>query len=168
MFCAFAILQSAAAASESSQQRLYEVGGQSLGKEMWKPGYGLSVGTLGCAAAVCNVLKKAGITKVSSPVVTVMRRQLLSKGCREFIVRNGEGKALNDQMLLKYSRPGDILIATIEPPNRLNGGGNAHCGIMAQGLQIYTNDWNNGIWSEVNVHQMFDAYPYVRLVRLPQ
>ncbi len=169
LFCALVLGQSAAASPQTSQRRLYEVAGQSLGKELWKPGYGLSVGTLGCAAAVCNVLKKAGVTKVSSPVVTVMRRQLLSKGCREFIVRDGDGKkAINDQMLLKHSRPGDILIATMEPPSRLNGGGNAHCGIMAKGLQIYTNDWNNGIWSEVNVHQMFDTYPYVRLLRLPQ
>jgi len=141
----------------------------SLGKQLWKPGYGLSVGTLGCAAAVCNVLKKVGLNKVSSPVVTVMRKQLLDKavGCKESIVRNGTGKEIDEAILLKYARPGDILIATMEPPQRLNGGGNAHCGIMASGCQVYTNNWTNGIWTEVNVHQMFDYYPYIRLLRLP-
>jgi len=160
----------AVSAAPDSSQHLYDAARRSLGHELWKPGYGLSVGTLGCAAAVCNVLKKAGVSKISTPVVTVMRRQLLQKGCAEFVVRNGprDGKEIDDRVLLKLCRPGDILVATLEPPGRLNGGGNAHCGIMAQGVQIYTNNWTNGIWTEVNVHQMFDYYPHVRLLRLPQ
>lgn len=147
--------------------RIATVAKASLGKEMWK-GYGLPNGTLGCAAALCNVLKKAGIERVSSPIVTAMRRQLLTTkvGCTERIIRNGEGQEIDDAILLKECRPGDILLAFSEPPNKLNGGANAHCGIMGQGTHIYTNNWNDGIWTDVEIHQMFDYYPYIRLLRL--
>ena len=37
---------------------------------------------------------------------------------------------------------------------------------MGRGTQVYTNNWMDGIWTEVEIHQMFDAYPYVRLIRL--
>jgi hypothetical protein len=155
-------------AAEPAAKRLATAARESVGKELWKPGYGLSVGTYGCSAAICNILKKIGIKNVSSALVTVMRRQLLNNAhCSELTVRDGKGTQIDDAVLLKLGRPGDILVATMEPPGRLNGGGNAHCGIMGNGTQIYTNDWNNGIWSSVNVHQMFDAYPYVKLLRLP-
>jgi hypothetical protein len=134
---------------------------------MWK-GYGLANGTLGCAAALCNVLKKAGINNVSSALVTAMRRQLLSipAGCQERIVRNGEGQEIDDTVLLKYCQPGDILLAFKEPPSKTNGGASAHCGIMGQSTHVYTNNWTDGIWTEVEIHQMFDYYPYIRLLRL--
>lgn len=140
---------------------------QCLGREMWKPGYGLTKGTLGCAAAVCNVLKASGNSSVHSAVVTVMRRQLLAppNSCREFVVRNGEGRAIDDGVLLRCCQPGDILLGFKAPPSALNGGANAHCGIMGQGTQVFTNNWMDGIWTEVEIHQMFDYYPYIRLLR---
>lgn len=162
------VASSQAFALETAANRLAVSAKKALGQELWNPGYGLGKGTFGCSAAICNLLKRNGIKNVSSALVTVMRRQLLTNAhCTELVVRDGKGKQIDDTILLKLAKPGDILVATMEPPGKLNGGGNAHCGIMGDGTQIYTNDWNNGIWSEVNVHQMFDYYPYVRLLRLP-
>ncbi|CAN5321581.1 hypothetical protein BH11CYA1_BH11CYA1_15230 [soil metagenome] len=150
-----------------ANQRLFVKAKECLGREMWKPGYGLDKGTLGCAAALCNVLKEAGNGSVHSALVTVVRRQLLASPnrCTELIVRNGEGREIEDSKLLKLCQPGDILLAFLESPSKLNGGPNAHCGIMGQGTQVLTNNWNDGIWTQVEIHQMFDSYPYVRLLR---
>lgn len=139
-----------------------------LGNEMWKPGYGLSNGKLGCSAAVCNVLKKAGVKKISTAAVVPMCLQLLKNypASREFIVRSGEGNEINDARLSKLAKPGDILLGFMAPPPDANSGGNAHCGIMGTGNQVYTNNWLNGIWTEVDIHQMFDFYPYIRLIRI--
>ena len=154
----------------SSGQQLFLKAKQCVGREMWRPGYGLANGTLGCAAAVSNVFKANGNQSVHSAVVTVMRRQLLAPPnlCQEFVIRNGEGKSINDAVLLKNSQPGDILLAFMEAPSKINGGPNAHCGVMGVGTQVFTNNWLDGIWTEVEIHQMFDYYPYVRLLRLPQ
>ncbi len=168
-FCAILIAAFAPCTAHGmpSAQKLAQVARQSLGAEMWH-GYGLTKGTLGCSAAICNVLKKAGDSSLHTPVVTVLRRQLITaKGCKELVVRNGEGKEIEDKVLLKLCKPGDILVAFKESPSKLNGGPNAHCGIMGQGTQIYTNNWMDGIWTEVEIHQKFDYYPYVRLLRLP-
>jgi hypothetical protein len=139
----------------------------SLGREVWK-GYGLPNGKLGCAAALCNVLKKAGVPNIRTPVVTTMRRQLLasSLGCSERVIRNGGGTQIDDSVLLKDCKPGDIVLAFNQPPDKVNGGPNAHCGIMGQNTQVYTNNWMDGIWTEVEIHQMFDYFPYIRLLRL--
>lgn len=164
-----AVAENIASASKSSalSKTIYQAAKTSVGKEMWK-GYGLSEGTLGCAAALCNVLKKAGVNSVSSPLVTAVRGQLLrnAAGCSERIIRNGEGSELSDAILLKDCQPGDIVLAFKEPPSKLNGGTSAHCGVMGSGTQVYTNNWMDGIWTEVEIHQMFDYYPYVRLLRL--
>ena len=160
--------QSAPGLERSSfSQALFLKARQSVGGEMWKPGYGLSKGTLGCAAALCNVLKASGNRSVNSAMVTVARRQLLAapNHCREVVIRNGEGKVISDAILVKNCQPGDILLAFMEPPTKLNGGPNAHCGIMGEGTKVFTNNWLNGIWTEVDVHQMFDYYPYVRLLQ---
>lgn len=157
-------------------ERLFLKSKQCLGKEMWKPGYGLNKGTLGCAAALCNVLKQTGVNTVHSAMVTVVRRQLLAAPncCHEIVIRNGGGKstdfnkAIDDALLMKNIQPGYILMAFMESPNKLNGGPNAHCGIMGKGTQVFTNNWNDGIWTEVEIHQMFDYYPYIRLLRFPQ
>ncbi|MEZ4543305.1 MAG: hypothetical protein R3C24_05325 [Cyanobacteriota/Melainabacteria group bacterium] len=50
-----------------------------VGKEMWKKGYGLKSGGLGCAASVSNVLNKAGIAYVRTPVTLYMRLPNLCK-----------------------------------------------------------------------------------------
>jgi hypothetical protein len=60
-----------------------------VGKKMWT-GYGLSTGYLGCAAAISNVLKKAGCTAGHSAAVTQLRNQLIASRCtREIVVRSG-------------------------------------------------------------------------------
>ncbi len=135
---------------------------------MWKPGYGLANGKLGCAAAVCNVLKKSGIETVSSAGVVAMRGQLLTRcaGSKEFVIRNGDGTQIDDTKLTAVARPGDIVLAFMEPPSKPNGGPRAHCGIMGDGTNVYTNNWMDGIWTEVEIHQMFDYYPYIRLIRV--
>jgi hypothetical protein len=55
----------------------------------------------------------------------------------------------------------------MEAPTKVYGGPNAHCGIMGEGTQVFTNNWLDGIWTEVEIHEMFDYYPYVRLLRFP-
>lgn len=147
--------------------RIIQAARSSLGKEMWH-GYGLKNGYLGCAAAVSNVLKKAGVSYVSTAGVVIMRSQLLhgSMRCREIILKDGGTEPINDKVVLIRSQPGDILVAFVDPPSKPNTGGNAHCGIMSDGLNTCTNDWDDGIWKSVNVHLMFDQYRYVRLLRL--
>ena len=151
----------------SSSQKIHKVAQKCVDKEMWH-GYGLPSGYFGCAAAVCNVLKLAGIDGVSTALVTGMRKQLLQhkSGAMEMTIRNGQGREIDNATMLKYSHPGDILLAFKQPPTKTNGGANAHCGIMGSGTTVYSNYWNNGLWTKCDVHQMFDAYPYVRLVRL--
>src|ERR1039457_3992535 len=63
------------------------------GKQMWK-GYGLPNGTLGCAAALSNVLKAAGVSCAHSAAVVQVRRQLLldKTKAKELMVRNGPGE----------------------------------------------------------------------------
>jgi hypothetical protein len=138
-----------------------------LGKKMWE-GYGLSTGYLGCAAAVSNVLKTTGFTTAHSAAVTLMRQQLLGcKNIREIIICDGAKDKLTDSKLIALARPGDILVAFAKPPApNYNGGGNAHCGILSTPTEICTNDWNDGVWKKLNIHLMFDYYPYVRLIRL--
>lgn len=147
--------------------RIFECARSSLNEEMWH-GYGLSNGKLGCAAALSNVLKKAGVRGADSALVTRLRAQLLRNqlGACERIIRDGKGAEIDDAILLRDCHPGDILLAFKDPPAKLNGGTNAHCGIMGKGTQVYTNNWMNGIWTEVEIHQMFDYFPYIRLIHL--
>lgn len=138
-----------------------------LGKQMWK-GYGLASGYLGCAAAVSNVLKKSGYSSAHSAAVVVMRNQMLSsKHAREIVIRNGPKEELLDSKLEKLAQPGDVVVAFMKPPEKnFNGGGNAHCGILSTATEICTNDWNDGIWKKLNIHLMFDYYPYLRIIRI--
>jgi hypothetical protein len=138
-----------------------------LGKKMWT-GYGLSTGYLGCAAAVSNVTKKAGFAAGHSAAVSQLRNQLLaSKCCREFVIRSGPKEDLSDSKLNAVAQPGDIVLAFAKPPeSNWNGGGSAHCGILSAPTEICTNDWNDGIWKKLNIHLMFDAYPYLRIIRI--
>jgi len=154
-------------AAQNSSKQIVGAAHSGLGSEMWH-GYGLKTGYLGCSAAVCNVLKKAGVKGVSSAAVTIMRSQLLHgpTQCQEFVIKNGEAGRINDAKLLAACRPGDVLVAFAEGPTKPNLGGNAHCGIMGGGTRIYTNDWNDGIWKLVDIHLMFDQYKHVRLLRV--
>jgi hypothetical protein len=135
-----------------------------LGKKMWS-GYGLRVGTLGCAAALSNVLKQGGVAQGRSATVVVLRRQLLAvPSAREIIVKR-IAEPLNIQRLKECSKPGDVLLAFMEPPTKLNGGPNAHCGIMGDKATVYTNDWNDGIWKNDQYEKYFYYYKDVRLIR---
>jgi hypothetical protein len=164
-FALFLCVAAVHATERNAAAHVYETAKACVGKEMWKPGYGLSKGTLGCAAAVCNVLKKSGTVEAHSAGVTVMRNQLLKAGCKEYTIRGGPGQQLDDAILLRTAKPGDVLVAFKYPPGRANGGPDAHCGIIGQGTTIYSNNWNDGIWTELNIHLMFDYYPYVRVLR---
>lgn len=138
----------------------------SVGKEMWK-GFGLPSGTLGCAAALSNVLAKAGMQGIRSPLVVSVRRQMLQKnGAREIWLKENSADPVSNEKLRQLVKPGDVLFAFAEAPTKLNGGPNAHCGIMSTATDVYTNDWNDGIWKEVNIHKMFDFYKYVSVVRI--
>jgi hypothetical protein len=97
-----------------------------------------------------------------------MRKQLLESplGCSERVIRNGEGLEIKNTVLLKDCQPGDILLAFKQPPSKPNGGTSAHCGIMGQATRVYTNNWMDGTWTDVEIHQMFDYFPYIRLLRL--
>lgn len=163
----FLLVLPAAAEAENLNQKIADAARKSTGKKMWY-GYGLRTGFLGCSAAVCNVLESAGIKRAHSAAVSIMRNQLLRSppSCEEFILKDGTDSDINDEVLLKFSKPGDILVAFVESPSKPNLGGNAHCGIMGDTTTVYTNDWNDGIWKEVNIHRMFDYYSHVRLLRL--
>ncbi len=153
--------------SKETGAKLALVAESCLGKKMWT-GYGLSSGYLGCAAAVSNVLKISGFKYAHSAAVTQLRNQLLGSRCtREIIVRKGPKDELLDSKLVSVARPGDIVLAFMKPPESdWNGGGNAHCGILSNSSEICTNDWNDGIWKKLNIHLMFDYYPYLRIVRV--
>jgi len=53
----------------------------------------------------------------------------------------------------------------MEPPTKLNGGPNAHCGIMGANATVYTNDWNDGIWKNDRYEQYFYYFKDIRLIR---
>lgn len=167
----FVVQQTSIAENPCPEKRLnesiYKAAASCQGKKMWT-GYGLSEGTLGCAAALSNVLKIAGITDAHSAAVVPLRSQLLhgSHEVLELKLKNGELKPIDNELILNLAHPGDILLAFSEPPNKPNLGGHAHCGIMSFGLFVFTNDWNDGIWKRVDIHSMFDGYSYIRLIRI--
>lgn len=138
-----------------------------VGKEMWKNGYGLPSGGLGCAASVSNVLNKAGIAYVRTPVTLYMRRQILGGKLKvkEFVIKNGEKGAIDDTRLKEIARRGDVLVAFMNPLPGGNIGPKAHCGIIGAPGYVYTNDWNDGIWKHGNIHDYFDSYRYIRVLR---
>lgn len=152
-------------AGAQTPDNVYTAAKKSLGKQMWK-GYGLPNGKLGCAASLSNVLKLGGVNGVHSASVAVMRNQLLSRKHKEIILRNGGAPSIDNAKLKQLARPGDVVVAFMRPPDRDNSGPNAHCGIMADEQEIMTNDWNDGIWKQLNIHLMFDYYPYIRLIRI--
>jgi hypothetical protein len=160
-------LLSAPSAPTDLSQTIYTAAKKDVGKQMWK-GYGLSSGALGCAAALSNVLQQGGVADAHSAAVIAVRKQLLhgKTKAKELVLRNGEGDSIDETKMKTIAHPGDVVLAFMKPPPNPNGGPNAHCGILGENGEIYTNDWNDGIWKEVNIHLMFDSYPYIRLIRL--
>lgn len=140
---------------------------RSVGKEMWR-GYGLGDGSLGCAASLSSVLKTAGIKYATSVRTRDVRSKLLngSRRAAEFDIKNGGSDSIDDARLESVAKPGDILVAFMDPFPRCSVGPRAHCGIIGENGSVYTNDWNNGIWTHGNIHTYFDAFKYIRVIRL--
>lgn len=140
---------------------------RSVGKEMWR-GYGLGDGSLGCAASLSSVLKTAGIKYATSVRTRDLRSKLLNgpKRAAEFDIKNGGSNSIDDARVESVAKPGDILVAFMDPFPRCSVGPRAHCGIIGENGSVYTNDWNNGIWTHGNIHTYFDAYKYIRVIRL--
>lgn len=135
---------------------------------MWKSGYGLKSGGLGCAASVSNVLKVAGIKHVSSPVTLVMRRQILKGPLKasEYVIKDGQAGPIDDSVVTRMAKPGDVLVAFTDPLPKGNIGPKAHCGVIGERGTVYTNDWNDGIWKNADIHTYFDSYKYIRVLRM--
>ena len=170
LFCMFACSSAALAQVKESSKvgtQIFEEAGACVGRSMWK-GFGLPNGSLGCAASVSNVLESAGVKYARSPVTKYMRSKLLSGRIpsKEFVVRAGEPGGINDAKLKAVAKPGDVLVAFMDPPPAFNIGPKAHCGIIGKNGQVYTNDWNDGIWKKASIHRYFDNYKYVRVIRL--
>lgn len=137
-----------------------------VGKKMWS-GYGLPNGKLGCAAALSNVLKQAGYKQAHSAVVRMVYNQLGTiSGVKQFKLPGG-GDATTAEVLAQRAKPGDVLLAFSEPPTKANLGPNAHCGIVGPDGQIYTNDWNDGIWKLSEFQRYFYWYKHLYIFRLP-
>ncbi|MBX9695085.1 MAG: hypothetical protein K2Z81_22055, partial [Cyanobacteria bacterium] len=147
--------------------RILATARDSVGKQMWKVGFGLPEGRLGCAASVSNVLKKSGIKGVYSPVTKRMREQIL-KGALpviELVLKDGGDSPIDHGKVAHVAKPGDVVVAFMHPLPGADVGPNAHCGVIGPDGTVYTNDWNNGIWSQGNIHTFFDSYRYIRLLR---
>lgn len=134
---------------------------------MWK-GFGLGDGSLGCAASLSNVLKKAGIKYAYSPVTKFVRQKLLSGPIKtsEFVIKQGGEGPIDDKTVATVARPGDVLVAFMDPLPRGNIGPKAHCGIIGPKGTVFTNDWNDGIWKHADIHTYFDSYRHIRVIRL--
>jgi len=168
-------VSSAFAAPKAGVERLQSAHSQeilaaakaSVGKEMWK-GFGLPNGGLGCAASLSNVLGKAGVKYARSPVTKVVRQKLLGGPVKtaEYVVKEGGDGPINDRALANVAKPGDVLVAFMDPLPKGNIGPKAHCGIIGPDGTVFTNDWNDGIWKHADIHTYFDSYRHIRVIRL--
>lgn len=161
------ITSSAVDADSKHAKNILAAAQHSVGKEMWK-GFGLSNGGLGCAASLSNVLKKAGLSYTYSPVTKAVRQKLLLGPIKtsEFVVKSGGEKPIDDSILASVARPGDVLVAFMDPLPGGNIGPKAHCGIIGPNGTVFTNDWNDGIWKHASIHTYFDSYRHIRVIRL--
>lgn len=138
-----------------------------LGKKMWS-GYGLTSGKLGCAAALGNVLKLAGLPYRGSAAVVSLRQQILNGPLevREIPVKQSAEYGVDPQKLRQVSRPGDLIFGYKENPGKPNLGADAHCGVVADSGRVYANDWNDGIWKCDVADRFFAWYPHVYVMRM--
>ena len=167
IFLAFIVVPFSHAQTQVKTSKKIEIAAKdSLGKEMWG-GFGLKSGHLGCAASVSNVLNKAGVKYIHSAATKYMRNQILKGKIKvtEHVLKNGGTKPVSDKALLEIAKPGDVLVAFMDPLPRGNIGPKAHCGIMGAGGKVYTNDWNDGKWKYASIHRYFDSYKYMRVLR---
>lgn len=112
-----------------------------VGDQMWRNGYGLGNGRLGCAASVSEVLKDAGVRGVHSAGVAQAAEQLTRQGWTQ---HSGLDKA----------EPGDVVVVARRSGWR-NGGGGAHIGIVGENGKVYHNRSSTGRWTEDNLGRVF-------------
>jgi len=154
-------------AKGSEPARLLSVANQSIGKKMWY-GYGLPSGKLGCAAALSNVLKKAGYSYRGATAVVALRRQLRGGPLevRELAVKHSNDYGVDRAKLSELAVPGDMIFGYMHSPDRPNSGNDAHCGIVAGSGEVYANDWLDGVWKRDVVDRFFAWYPYIYVIRI--
>ncbi len=155
------------ATSKSSNQRILLAANDSVGKKMWF-GYGLSSGRLGCAAALSNVLKKAGYPMAKSAAVVVVRRQLMNSSldAKETAIKHSKDSGVDLKKLREVSQPGDLIFGYMTTPDKPNMGPDAHCGVVAENGEVFANDWNDGIWKRAEADRFFGFYPHIYVMRL--
>ncbi|MBX9669430.1 MAG: hypothetical protein K2X93_17545 [Candidatus Obscuribacterales bacterium] len=140
---------------------------ESVGKQMWK-GFGLADGSLGCAASLSNVLALAGVKYARAPLTKVVRHKLVNGPIKasEHVIKAGGDGPIDDATVSKVARPGDVLVAFMDPLPRGSVGPKAHCGIIGPNATVFTNDWNDGIWKHASIHTYFDSYRHISVIRL--
>lgn len=172
MGVAFAIPVSVLAQTNTSspdpdlRSRILRTAESSVGAKMWT-GYGLPNGKLGCAAALCNVLKKSGCNYAHSAAVVVIRKQLLNSplNLQEISIKKSETYGVDRSLLKKIASPGDLIFGYKTTPDKPNSGGDAHCGVVAANGDVYGNDWGDGLWKRVEVDRYFAWYPFVFVIK---
>lgn len=112
-----------------------------VGDQLWRNGYGLGSGRLGCAAAVSEVLRDAGVRGVRSAGVAQAAEQLTRQGWTQ---HSGLDKA----------EPGDVVVVVRRSGWR-NGGGGAHIGIVGEDGKVYHNKSKTGRWTEDSLQRTF-------------
>jgi hypothetical protein len=114
-----------------------------------------------------SVLKQAGFPQAHSAAVVQLYNQLRTiHGTSDFKLTRG-GDATTADVLAKQAKPGHVLLAFNEPPNKPNLGTHAHCGIVGPDGQIFTNDWTDGIWKLAEFQWYFYWYKHLYIIRLP-
>lgn len=162
------IVTEIAANSKSANQKILSSATESVGKKMWI-GFGLPDGRLGCAAALSNVLKKAGYPVAKSAVVVVVRRQLLSSAslnAKETGFKHSKDNGVDLKKLREVSQPGDLIFGYMTTPDKPNMGPDAHCGVVAENGEVFANDWNDGIWKRAEADRFFGFYPHIYVMRI--
>ncbi len=154
-------------ANSAASQKILLSAKESVGKKMWL-GYGLPSGTLGCAASLSNVLKKAGYPMAKSAVVVVVRRQLLSSklNAKETAIKHSKDSGVDLKKLRDASQPGDLIFGYMTTPDKPNMGPDAHCGVVAENGEVFANDWNDGIWKRAEADRFFGFYPHIYVMRI--
>lgn len=112
-----------------------------VGDQLWRNGYGLGNGRLGCAASVSEVLKDAGVRGVRSAGVAQTAEQLTRQGWTQ---HSGLDKA----------EPGDVVVVVRRSGWR-NGGGGAHIGVVGENGKVYHNKSSTGRWTEDSLQRTF-------------
>ena len=99
-------------------------------------------------------------------MVLFLRKQILTlPGTKEILIKNSSAYGVDKNILARKSEPGDLIFGYMLPVSQPNLGGNAHCGVVSDKGTVMGNDWNDGIWKQVDVDQYFSFYRYVYLIK---